>query len=184
MLVSIIEEMNRLVSMINRLLLLTRADSSSAWINHESVDLRSLLARLIDFFSAYAETKGVRLVLCADDGQIILSGDAMRLEELFSNLIDNALKYTPENGSVNVHLAVTEAAAVVRIEDTGCGIPEDEREKIFERFYRINKARDRESGGAGLGLSIVRAIAAAHHGTVSVAGRPGGGSCFTVTIPL
>jgi signal transduction histidine kinase len=106
------------------------------------------------------------------------------LRQLFLNLIANAVKYTPEGGQLEIALATREDEAVVTVSDTGIGIPEEHLPHIFDRFYRIDKARNREDGGTGLGLAIVQSLAQAHDGRVNVTSTPGEGSTFTVYLPI
>ncbi len=109
--------------------------------------------------------------------------DKARMLQVFTNLLSNAIKYTPEGGSVNVEVSDTQESGVVKVSDTGIGIPEEELSLIFERFYRTDKSRNRKLGGAGIGLTIVKSIVLAHEGTVSAQSHTDGGSCFTVKIP-
>jgi two-component system phosphate regulon sensor histidine kinase PhoR len=110
-------------------------------------------------------------------------GDKFRLQQLFTNLIDNAIKYTPE-GTIRVTLEKNQENVLVKVSDTGIGIPGQEHEKIFKRFYRVDKSRSRETGGVGLGLSIAAWIAHAHHGRIEVESEINQGSTFTVYLPL
>ena len=109
-------------------------------------------------------------------------GDETQLTSMFSNLVENAVKYTPVGGRVEVTAHSDETEVVVRVLDTGIGIPEKSLARIFERFYRVDKARSKETGGTGLGLSIVRHIAENHGGSVTVESTPGEGSTFTVRL--
>ena len=111
-------------------------------------------------------------------------GDHKRLSQVFLNLLDNAIKYTPEGGSITVNAAGKEKVAQIDISDTGIGISEKDLPRIFERFYRVDKARSRELGGTGLGLSIVKHIVQAHDGQVWVQSILGQGSTFSFTIPI
>lgn len=111
-------------------------------------------------------------------------GDRGRLRQLFLNLIDNAIKYTPEGGSVTVTVAKQDGMALFRVADTGIGIPPEDIPKIFDRFYRVDKARSRAMGGTGLGLSIAKWIAELHRGTIIVESVPQKGSVFTVRLPV
>ena len=116
--------------------------------------------------------------------EIKVFGEQQKLSRLFSNLIHNAIQYTPENGSVIVELMKSGRFAIILIKDTGIGIPEDQIPHVFDRFWRADKARSRREGGTGLGLSIVKAIAKSHGGKVSVTSEVGVGSCFQVKLPL
>ena len=113
-----------------------------------------------------------------------MRGDRAQLGLLLSNLLDNALRHTPARGTVCLRLDATESRAVLRVSDTGEGIPAGELSRVFERFYRVDKARARQTGGTGLGLAIVRHVAEAHGGTVGVDSELGRGSTFTVTLPV
>jgi signal transduction histidine kinase len=110
-------------------------------------------------------------------------GDKVRLQQLFTNLIDNAIKYTSE-GSIRVAVEKNQEGVLVKISDTGIGIPKEEQEKIFKRFYRVDKSRSRETGGVGLGLSIADWIATSHHGRIEVDSELNKGSTFTVYLPI
>lgn len=113
-----------------------------------------------------------------------MSGDATRLTQVFYNLTDNAIKYTPRGGTVRLELARKDKKAVARVVDTGIGIPKEDQLHIFDRFYRVDKARSRETGGTGLGLSIVKQMVLLHGGSISVGSEEGKGSVFTVELPL
>ncbi len=180
---SIIEEMDRLTRMINRLLLLTRADSGKDQISNENVNLTVLLEQLTEFFRALAEIKNISLSFLSEGKNYMIEGDPSKLQELFSNLIENALKYTPEHGAVTVSLRAVSEEYHICIIDTGIGIAREEQEKIFERFYRVDKARSRTDGSVGLGLSIAQMIARAHRGQIIVESQLNKGSCFTVILP-
>ena len=116
--------------------------------------------------------------------EVSISGDDELLKQLLLNLLDNAVKYTPSGGDIRVTLAVENGAAQVSVSDTGIGIPAEDQPRIFDRFYRVDKARSRAMGGAGLGLAIAQWIAEAHGGTLSVESVPGRGSSFILTLPL
>ena len=114
----------------------------------------------------------------------MIEGDAEALRELVDNLLSNAIKYTPEGGRVDVRLGAEGPNAVLTVDDTGIGIAPEDQGRVFERFYRVDKARSRQLGGTGLGLSIVKHVALAHGGNVSLKSAPGRGSTFRVQIPL
>src|SRR5215813_7991572 len=128
--------------------------------------------------------KGLRLMTDFDSTSIVLSGDDELLKRMILNLLDNAVKYTPEGGDVYVELSRRNGSAQLVVRDSGIGIPEVDLTRIFDRFYRVDKARSRELGGAGLGLSIVRWIVEAHGGSIDVKSSPNHGSAFTVDLPL
>ena len=130
------------------------------------------------------EEKGIRVEFEVPKTAVMLQGDEEALRQMTSNLLDNALKYTPENGEVRVRLKKVAGSAIIEVQDTGMGIEPRDQDRIFERFYRVDKARSRELGGTGLGLAIVKHIALAHGATVSVRSSPGQGSTFRVTMPL
>jgi heavy metal sensor kinase len=131
-----------------------------------------------------ANRKGVRLQTESDSAPIFLSGDDELLKRMILNLLENAVKYTPEGGEISVRLARQNGNARIVVRDTGLGIPQADQPYIFDRFYRVDKARSRALGGGGLGLSIVRWIVNAHGGKVEVQSTPGKGSAFTVELPL
>ena len=130
-----------------------------------------------------ARENGIELD-CGVKDQCETLGDATKLQQVFYNIIDNAIKYTPRGGSVHIEVSRSGRRAIVRISDTGVGIPEKDLPHVFERFYRVDKARSRETGGTGLGLSIVKQIVLLHGGTIDAASREGEGTTFTVELPI
>ena len=131
-----------------------------------------------------ATRKGVRLVAENGAPPIVLNGDEELLKRMMLNLLDNAVKYTPEGGEISVELMRQNGSARIVVRDTGIGIPQGDQLHVFDRFYRVDKARSRAHGGAGLGLSIVRWIVEAHDGKIAVDSEPGVGSKFTIDFPL
>lgn len=170
-------------AIIENLLTLAKADKGSTHLSMDDVWLRPLIRELFEDSEILAESKKITIRPGALDDALI-TGDPVRLRQLFLNLIDNAIKYTPEHGTVEISLTRTPLTAVVRITDSGIGIPPDELPKIFDRFYRVDKARSRELGGSGLGLSISKWIAEVHGGSITVESAVNSGSTFTVTLPL
>jgi signal transduction histidine kinase len=130
-----------------------------------------------------AEDKGVS-VACNVEGNVCVEGDRARIKQVVVNLLDNAIKYTPYYGSINLNVHAREGKAVIEVADTGIGIPPEALPHIFERFFRVDNARSRGAGGAGLGLAIVKSICTAHGGRVEVESTEGRGSRFTVELPL
>jgi signal transduction histidine kinase len=130
-----------------------------------------------------AEDKGVSVV-CNVQGNVLVEGDRARIKQVVVNLLDNAIKYTPSGGSINLKVQACDSKAILEVADTGIGIPAGALPHIFERFFRVDKARSRDAGGAGLGLAIIKSICAAHGGKVEVESAEGPGSCFKVELPL
>ncbi len=180
---SLFEETIRMTSIIENLLSLTKADIGRGHTEFHDVWLREIVEELSEDSEMLAENKHIKVKVAALDDALI-SGDHVRLRQLLLNLIDNAIKYTAEKGTVTLALTRTDGAAKISVSDTGIGIPKEEQLKIFDRFYRVDKARSREMGGSGLGLSISKWIAELHGGTLSVESEPNVGSTFTVTLPL
>lgn len=182
-LASVIEEISRLTSIIDSLNTLAKADIGQSPVNFDSVNMREMVEELYEDAEILASRKQIRVILeHAED--TMLDGDKVRLRQMMINLIDNAVKYTPDCGSIYLALYLDNGSARFSVRDTGIGIPAGEQEKIFDRFYRVDKARSRELGGSGLGLSIVKWIVELHHGRITVASEPGLGSTFTVWLPL
>lgn len=180
---SALEETIHMSAIIENLLTLAKADREFTHLKTDDVWLRPIIQELFEDSEMLAERKHISVHIGTLDDALIV-GDAVRLRQLFLNLIDNAIKYTSENGSVEISLLREQRTAKIRIKDTGLGIPVEELSKIFDRFYRVDKARSRELGGSGLGLSIAKWIAEIHGGTISVESEVNAGSIFMVTLPL
>jgi signal transduction histidine kinase len=185
MLESSMEEIDRMSRIIEDLLTLAKSEAGEKSLEIRELSLSDLLQVLYMQAKTLGEPKGIRPELKLDvTREIRIQGDELRLRQLFLNLIANAVKYTPEGGQLEIALATREDEAVVTVSDTGIGIPEEHLPHIFDRFYRIDKARNREDGGTGLGLAIVQSLAQAHDGRVNVTSTPGEGSTFTVYLPI
>jgi two-component system, OmpR family, heavy metal sensor histidine kinase CusS len=180
----ILKELERTSTLIEKLMLLARADSGIEALQFTRVDLVEGLRESCRQGRTLADAKHVNFQEQTDGGPIYTEGDPHSLERLFLILIDNAVKYTPLGGQVSASLGVSDGFAIIEIRDTGIGIAEDDLPHIFERFYRADKARSRDSGGAGLGLAIGRWIAEAHGGTIQVESASGQGSVFRVRLPI
>jgi signal transduction histidine kinase len=148
-----------------------------------SVNLGDLLGELSSDLEVLCRHKGLKLELTQMDDSVV-KGDRLRLRVLFLNLLDNAIRYTPGGGKISVSLRREGQMVVVSISDTGPGIPAADLPHIFERFYRVDKARSRTEGGSGLGLSIAQYTAEVHGGRIEVESEPGKGSTFRVWLPL
>jgi signal transduction histidine kinase len=162
---------------------LAQAEAGQLPIQRQPVDLAELALETVDLFAPMAEEKGVDLHVAADQS-VNISGDRARLGQVMQNLLVNALRHTPSGGRISVRVAADTSTATFEVTDTGEGIAPEDLPQVFERFYRTDKARARDTGGAGLGLAIVRALTMAHGGSVSAhsEGR-GKGSTFRVTLP-
>jgi two-component system, OmpR family, sensor kinase len=182
-LASQLEEFDKLSHMINQLLVLASAEAGEIQWTNQSVDLSSLAVSLVDQLEPVAAAKKVRLEVGTRPG-VDVQGDPSWLERLILNLLDNAIKFTPENGQVRVSTAVENAEAVLRVEDSGIGIEPEALPHIFERFYRAEPSRSKQVAGVGLGLALVKWIVDQHHGRIQGESQPGQGSCFTVWLPL
>lgn len=178
-------EIKRMSKMVTALLTLARADDEAANISKEKFGLYAVAEQIVRSCQLIAEEKGIAVEL-EGQGEIPVFADKERISQLLLILIDNAIKYTPCSGAARVSVkiaALKKSGFSIMVTDTGVGIPEEQKDLIFERFYRVDKARSREEGGAGLGLSIAKWIVESHGGTIRVDSSPGTGSSFIVTIP-
>jgi len=176
-----VEESDRVLVMLNTLMDISEAESGTLQLHREPVALADVVARAVDLYREVADAKGVTLEADASSDVVVVA-DRTRLEQVAANLIDNAVKYTPPGGRVNVEVHRAEDTAILRVRDTGPGIPPDELPRIFDRLFRGDTSRAER--GLGLGLSLVKAIVEAHGGTVDVVSEHGRGSAFTVSLPL
>ncbi len=176
------EECGNMLSMINTMLEITKAESGICSEARENVNLSELLSGVVELFSSVAEDGNVSLELHLPDQPVFLFCPKVSLQRVFANLLDNALKFTPSGGSVTVSLAKSLTSVILTVEDTGCGISYEDRQHVFERFYRADSSRSLP--GNGLGLSLVDAVVKSCRGTIRLKSRPGKGSCFTVLLPL
>ncbi len=180
---SSLEETERLARIVESLLAISRLDAGEAQIERIRFDLAELITTTVEQMRLLAEDRNIALS-CETNGNVTIEGDRARIKQVIVNLVDNAIKYTPEDGTVKVIVGVENNRAMMRVEDNGTGIPADALPHLFERFYRVDKARSRHMGGAGLGLAIVKSIVTAHGGQVTVESTEGKGSGFRVELPL
>jgi two-component system phosphate regulon sensor histidine kinase PhoR len=174
----------RLQAIVADLLDLSAIEAESDRMPLSPTRIHAPLKAAASALSGAAESKGLELVLpSAPDAPVLVNGNSQRLEQVFTNLLENAIKYTPSGGRVSVHVRATPREVVVDVEDTGIGIPSMSLPRVFERFYRVDRSRSREMGGTGLGLAIVKHVMRAHGGTVDVKSEEGRGSTFTITLP-
>jgi len=174
-----IDQTDRLLHVIETLLDISAAESGALRLNCERLDLRTLIERAADLYREVAEEKKIAVILELP-APAEVEADAVRLGQAVNNLLDNALKYTPEDGKVTLAASADSGGAVLTVTDNGPGVPFAEREAIFRRLYRGDASRSQR--GLGLGLSLVKAIVESHHGTVSVDDAPGGGARFTIRL--
>jgi two-component system heavy metal sensor histidine kinase CusS len=179
---SILEECSRLTRLTDQLLALAREDARAARQVQNAVELAGLVGDVAETMRPLAEAKEL-LLRVEVNGAAWVSGDAPRLREVFFNLLDNAIKYTPKRGEVEVRIGHNGPEAVVTVRDTGIGIPAEHLPHVFDRFYRVDKARSRAEGGTGLGLSIAQSIIAAHGGQIELTSKPGQGTTCTIRLP-
>ena len=179
------EEAERLSRIVEDLFLLARQPiETPAVLSKERVSLNDAVKDCARAAQVLATRKGVRLTTENNSALIDLNGDKELITRMILNLLDNAVKYTPTGGEISLALTRQNGNAEIVVRDTGVGIPEQDRQRVFDRFYRVDKARSRALGGAGLGLSIVRWIVEVHGGEIHIDSAPGRGSTFTVDLPL
>lgn len=177
------KEIDRLSYVVSDLLTLVSIDSGKMHLNTSPLFIRDLVNDNVKRLAPLARERGIELEFAGRENAEVM-GDTMKLNQVFYNLIDNAIKYTPRGGSVRVELTRQGKTMVTRISDNGIGIPEEDLIHIFDRFYRVDKARSRETGGTGLGLSIVKQIVLLHSGDISVSSVEDEGTTFTVELPV
>jgi signal transduction histidine kinase len=180
----ILSESEKVSRMIEQLLLLARADSGSATIPITRTDLTDILERAWRQASVLAQARHLNGEELIPAAPVWVCGDPASLERLFLILLDNAAKYTGDGGRIELRLTTDDGFAIAEIRDTGIGIAHEDIAHIFDRFYRADRARSRETGGAGLGLAIGRWIADVHGGEIRVQSEPSKGSSFQVRLPL
>jgi heavy metal sensor kinase len=177
---STIEECDRLLDMINTMLVISKTEAGVNKLDTQEMDITAMVRDACELFQSPAEDKDVRLV-CDLPDNFSISGDTRLIQRMIANLLDNAIKYTPTGGSIEMTVNTVDDAAAITVKDTGIGISEKDMPRIFERFYRCDPSRS--EAGIGLGLSFARAIARAHGGDITVASQPDQGSTFTIILP-
>jgi heavy metal sensor kinase len=176
------DEAMRLSRIVDDMLALTRADAGQQQLNVEEFYLNDLVEECARSAQVLGLGKAVSLTL-EPAPDTVFCGDEVLLRRMIDNLLDNAMKYTPSGGQVSIKLISNEANVQIIVSDTGIGIPAECAAQVFERFYRVDPARSRSDSGSGLGLSIAKWAAEAHHGSITLDSRPGRGSTFTVSLP-
>jgi signal transduction histidine kinase len=187
---STLEEVVGLSAIVDDLLTLSKADLKQHVVVRDRINLKDFIAELYEDSTIIAEKKRISVVLQKNE-EVVIVGDKMHLRRLFLNLVDNAIKYTPEGGAIRLAAAWHEDNLDISVSDTGEGIPPEDLPRVFDRFYRGDAARTRAQGGeprrasagAGLGLAIARAVVEAHGGRIWATSTPGTGSTFTFSLP-
>ena len=175
------DEVKRLGTLVEDLGQLAKIEGENLVLNKSRIDLLEIVRTVSDTMKGEISKKNLSLSI--EGSPVFAEADKNRFSQVIANLLSNAIKYTPEGGAIGILVYETKGWGIIRVKDTGIGIPENELPLIFERFYRTDKSRNRKSGGAGIGLAIVRSIVAAHNGTVTAESIKEQGSCFTVSIP-
>jgi heavy metal sensor kinase len=196
-----LEEVDRMTQIVDDLLRLSRADHGEIQFNPKEIDLSEILREIVSQAHILAYAKNLHIQTSLPEEQVTILGDPIRIRELLLNLIENAIKYTEEGGGITIHLSKNRGTssgkdggerlevekiglAEVKVTDTGLGIAKEDQGRIFDRFFRVDRARSREQGGSGLGLSICNWIVEAHQGKITVESEIGKGSSFIVRLPL
>ncbi len=179
----LVESNALLTRLVEDLRTLALTDSGQLKLERAPVDLRALLKRVVERFTPAAAARSIEITLTPEGTCPPIPADPGRVEQILGNLLSNALRHTPEGGSIALHLACAPQEAHIQVRDSGPGIPPEDLEHIFERFYRADKSRSRTEGGTGLGLTIARQLARAHGGDLRAGNHPAGGAVFTLTLP-
>jgi heavy metal sensor kinase len=177
------QEVTYMSDIIGKLLFLARGDAGKEPVESKDVNIKELIEELASDMEVLARDKGVGFNIGPLEN-LTIKGDRTQLRQLFFNILKNAVTYTPSGGNISTSLARRKETAVVTISDTGIGIPSEHLPHIFERFYRVDKARSRVEGGSGLGLAIAKYVAEVHDGKIDVESQVGKGSIFRITLPL
>jgi signal transduction histidine kinase len=177
-----LEEVDRLTRLVESLLTISRADAGQIQLQKSSVDVLDLAKESAGLLDVLAEEK-CQTIAINGDASVTLWADRLILRQALINLIDNAVKYSPQGGQVQVNVHADKGVAVIEVRDNGPGIPPEHREKIFERFYRVDRARSRAEGGTGLGLSITKWAVSVHGGKVELSRDPAPGCTFVIRLP-
>jgi heavy metal sensor kinase len=180
---SMLEEVARLSKIVEQLFALSRLDAGESQTEWKQFDLAELARTTAEHMGLLAEDKHI-VISCDASRPVLIGGDRARLKQVVVNLLDNAVKYTPENGAIQLSVNAVNGHAILEVSDNGIGIPPDALPHVFDRFFRVDPARSADAGSAGLGLSIVKSICTAHGAEVDVESTVRKGSCFRVIFPL
>ncbi len=175
------KESERLAKITQEIIQLSRLQAADALRKPALIDIENVIAQAVDQNRVAADSHGIRLVTGGDDAEVY--GDEALLVTALHNLVANAIQYSPDNSRIGIGVTHTDGIVEIAVTDQGVGIPDDEKERVFERFYRSDPARSRNTGGSGLGLAIVKHVAQNHGGDIRVWSQPGNGSTFTLRLP-
>ena len=164
------------------LFMLSKSDENQVNLDCKQIDLKPLVEEICKHAEVLAEEKNIKIVIAFLEA-VPIKGDEVRLRQMLWNILQNGIKYTQRGGELKISLQNDGGGAMLTIQDTGIGIPEEDLSSIFNRFYRVDKARTRDEGGSGLGLSICKQIAEAHKGTIEVESKLGVGTRFKIRLP-
>lgn len=173
------KSLDGLDALVQDLLTLSQIETGDIKMHFENFDVHRLCTDVLDQFEEKAEKKKIRLSMNTDNHKIVVFADRQRISQVITNLVSNAINYTPEGGHVSIHFDVGKKNVTTFVTDNGEGIPPSHLDRIFERFYRVDKSRSREKGGTGLGLAIVKHILEGHHSKPEVTSELGQGSTFS-----
>jgi signal transduction histidine kinase len=179
----ITSEVDRMTHIINDLLNLVKIDQREQGVDFQLTELNKMVEEILKRLSPLAEQKNI-VLLFEDVRPVTIDADEMKLSLAISNIVENGIKYTPRGGTVKVIVDADHQNAFITIHDTGIGIVEEEQSRIFNRFYRVDKTRDRETGGTGLGLAISHSTILVHNGSIRLTSKPDEGSVFVIRIPI
>jgi heavy metal sensor kinase len=180
---SMLEEVDRLTTLVDTLLRLSYGDAGTVRLSREAIDLGQLTRDVVSSLGILAEERNQRLAVDVADG-LSVTADRLVLREAITNVVDNAIKYSPQASTIDIRAHADTSQAVLTVADQGPGIAPDHRERIFDRFFRLDEARSRDSGGTGLGLSIAKWAVEVNGGRISVETGANGGSVFRIALPI
>ncbi|MDR1560627.1 MAG: cell wall metabolism sensor histidine kinase WalK [Clostridiales bacterium] len=176
-------EVDRMTRVVTDLLQLVKLDQGELGLNIQTTNINRMVSDILKRLGPLAERKEIKLIF-EDVREVVIEADEMKITSTISNLLDNAVKYTPNGGTVKTTVDADHQNAFITVSDTGIGIKEEDQGKIFDRFYRVDKTRDRETGGTGLGLAITYSTVRLHHGSIRVISKENEGSLFIVRLPI
>ncbi len=179
------DEVDRLTRIVERLLELSKLDGNSATLKRQEVDIKIMLGDIVRKLSDIAQGQNITIYRdFMDNDYSVINADCDKVYEALYNIIDNAIKYSNDSGYVKIDAKENEGFVILTVEDTGDGIPDDEKERVFDRFYRLDNSRSRDTGGTGLGLAISKEAIMLHGGSIKITDSDDGGSIFTVILPI